>query len=137
MLSGSSCTVLEQMVYLTDHIPRLYCFLQRLTGALEAEKLLKAGYTKQLHVLKDSLQASTQISVAFGSSMFLVCDVMGSDNIHSKTVSLHLVSHRDNNLLRVNDRLYYLRSHVTGIPEMLAVTVIACCRTSLFHCVIR
>jgi hypothetical protein len=37
----------------TEHV----C-LQRLAAALEAEKLLKAGYTKQLLVLKISLQAS-------------------------------------------------------------------------------
>jgi len=32
--------------------------LQRLIGALEAEKLLKAGYTKQLRIQKDNLQVS-------------------------------------------------------------------------------
>ena len=37
----------------TEHV----C-LQRLAAALEAEKLLKAGYTKQLVLLKNSLQAS-------------------------------------------------------------------------------
>lgn len=35
--------------------------LQRLAGALEAEKLLKAGYTEQLVLLKNSLQASVAI----------------------------------------------------------------------------
>ena len=34
------------------------CLLQHLLATLEAEKLLQTGYAKQLHVLKDSLQAS-------------------------------------------------------------------------------
>lgn len=137
MLTCNSCTVLERIVYLNDQIPRPYCFLQRLTGALEAEKLLKAGYTKQLHVLKDSLQASTHISVAFGSSMILVCVIMGSDNIRSKPVSRQLGSQRNNNMLRVDRCHYYFRRHLVGVSTMLTDAVMACCRISLFHCVIR
>lgn len=45
------------LCYVVAGAPNVYS-LQHILATLGAEKLLQAGYAKQLHLLKDSLQAS-------------------------------------------------------------------------------
>ena len=68
----------------TEHV----C-LQRLAAALEAEKLLKAGYTKQLVLLKNSLQASVALYLSHALLM-----QHHSNGTAPEHLDLHLLSCR-------------------------------------------